>query len=71
MTQEKPESRPNAHTALVEWNKIRSTISTVSALWRLRYRDEGRAGKVIFDAISLALTGMSIPRRLYRWFTGS
>ncbi|OCH90633.1 hypothetical protein OBBRIDRAFT_776568 [Obba rivulosa] len=67
MTQTDPTRRPDAHSALLQWHQIRSTISLLQRKWRLRPRQDSWLAHLFFDTISLVrLVGYS-GKRIGRW----
>lgn len=53
MTRMDPSQRPTANAALVRWQEIRKSISTINRHWRPRPRNEHPFGKVMLDVASL------------------
>ena len=53
-----PKKRPSAGMALQRWRKIKSGLSTSTALWRLRKPDESVGERVVLDTIAVAKQGI-------------
>lgn len=64
MKQHQPERRPSAEEAFLQFERIRSTFSSISLRWRLRSRAETMPERVLYDTVAVAREGIHHLRRL-------
>jgi hypothetical protein len=71
MTQDDPSKRPNATEALRQWREIKSRVSFIRRLSRLREPHENRVQSTILDIISFVRICMLISSRAYKYVMGA
>lgn len=62
--QRQPERRPSAEEAVLHFDRIRTTLSSISLRWRLRSRAETVSERVLYDTVAVAREGIHHLRRL-------